>query len=265
MKADVTNGSSSDDEDIFLQGGVAKPISMYSMNLAKNPGVISSDDEDDDDDVAVVVVPQKRRRGRPTKRGRGAAQTGTARTAAAPAEPQKPRKEKTSVFEISSGEEDDAVIEVTPRDTFVDVDHQDQTAAASLAKARALLANQANEEQIAAEAEELARVESNRAERLREEERQREEAEKKREEAKAKAAANAKPIQLKVRSGTNLIKMRIRSSDPLIKMLGPFCKKFGLDASKAVMQVEGEDVGETDTVNTHDLEENMIVEVVIRS
>lgn len=265
MKADATNGNSSDDEDIFLHGGVAKPISMYSMNLAKTSGVISSDDDDDDDDVVVEVVPQKRRRGRATKRGRGAAQAGTARTSAAPAEPRKPRKEKASVFEISSGEEDgDEVVEVTPRD-FVDVDHQDVTAAESVARAHALLANQANEEHIAAEAEQLARVESDRAERLREEERQREEAEKKREEAKAKALANAKPIQFKVRSGTNLIKMRIRTSDPLIKMLGPFCKKFGLDASKAVMQIEGEDVGENDTVETHDLEENMIVEVVIRS
>lgn len=73
------------------------------------------------------------------------------------------------------------------------------------------------------------------------------------------------PVVLKVRCGPNVHKLRIRKTDRLLKMLAPFCKKFNLDVSRAEMQVDGESVGTEDTPITHDLEDMMMVDVVIRN
>lgn len=77
--------------------------------------------------------------------------------------------------------------------------------------------------------------------------------------------AKAIPVVLKVRCGPNVHKLRIRKTDRLLKMLEPFCKKFGLDVSRAEMQVDGESVGKDDTPITYDLEDMMMVDVVIRN
>lgn len=77
--------------------------------------------------------------------------------------------------------------------------------------------------------------------------------------------ANGTPIVLKVRCGEHVHKLRIRTTDRLYKMLGPFCKKFGLDASRAVMEVDGEVITPSDTPNTYDLDDLTVVDVFIRS
>lgn len=77
--------------------------------------------------------------------------------------------------------------------------------------------------------------------------------------------SDAIPVVLKVRCGSHIHKLRIRKTDRLLKMLVPFCKKFGLDAARAEMKVDGESVGKDDTPITYDLEDMMMVEVVIRN
>lgn len=72
------------------------------------------------------------------------------------------------------------------------------------------------------------------------------------------------PVVLKVRCGQHTHKLRIRKSDRLLRMLVPFCKKFGLDASCAEMQVDGEPIEKDDTPLTYDLEDFMMVDVIIR-
>ncbi|CDF37220.1 unnamed protein product [Chondrus crispus] len=276
MKNEMTceNNSSSDDEDIFMQGGIPKPISMYSSAFATAPQVTdldADDDDDDDDDIALNLdaFTKPRRRGRPSKRARTSANTTASQKQATAKNAAHGTKQKNrSVFDISSGEESDEVVVVESHNDETNMDAHDKSVAASLAQARAVLATQANEEKIAADVQRLAKEQSERVERSRCQEKQRQESERVRkqaEEARLKAAQTAAPVQLKVRSGQNQIKMRIRRSDPVLKMLGPFCKKFDLNLPNAVMQFDGEQVEESDTPDTLELEEGMLIDVITRS
>lgn len=72
------------------------------------------------------------------------------------------------------------------------------------------------------------------------------------------------PIVLKIRYKDKVKKMRIKTTTPLNRVTGPFCNSFGLDESKAVLEIDGDDVGENETPADYDLEDNNIVDLHIR-
>ena len=247
MKNEMTceNNSPSEKEDIFTQGGIPKPISMYSSAFAAAPQVTDLDNDDDDDenedDLALNLdaFTKPRRRGRLSRRARTCRNTipsqkhTTAKNAA-----HETKQKNCPVFELSTatGGESAEVVVVEPHSDETNVDAHEKSVAASLAQAHAVLATQTNEEKIAAVLRRHAKEQSGRAEHSRRrQEKQRPESgrvRKQAEKGRLKTAQNAAPVQLKVRSGhKDQVKMRIRRSDPVLlsnvnksKMLAPFCK-----------------------------------------
>ena len=165
------NNSSSDDEDIFMQYGIPKPISMYSSAFATAPQVTdldaNDDDDEDEDDIALNLdtFTKPRRRGRPSKRARTRANTTpsqnhtTAKNAA-----HGTKQKKCPVFDIYMGEEGGAKVVVESHSDETNMEAHDKSVAASLAQARAVLATQANEEKIAADVQRHAKEQSEHAE-----------------------------------------------------------------------------------------------------
>lgn len=256
---------SDDDEDIFTMGN-ARPLSIYSADFRTGNNQISSSSEDEAVQVRVAPLQAQNKRGRPAKRGRKGRAGTAARSSLQAAAPPKVKKAKVSVFDISSGDEDE-VEEVTPRSISPPRrDSMDEAAALQLANARRALEN-ANEKQIQEEAESLAYRDIMLAEIKCEEEKKRKARLAKIEEVKKKrvaALATETPIVLKVRCDDKATMVRIRRTDPVLKMLPHFCKKFGLDVGLARMLCDGEDVTNEDTPDGLDLEDKMVIDVVMR-
>ncbi len=277
--------SDDDDEDMFImRGGASAAVSIYSSA----PITMDDDNDDDDDDDVIEVFEEKKKK----KRGRRARLNDDLRpkshevvaiddeTDSNPTTtPAKP-----SVF---SSLDDDAVCVIPEDDPLVSVaDDTQYRAQLAIANARELLGNKGDEEKIERDAELYA---------------QRMAAENARRERHIKAmvamgkaravppkssspsstsgatipnanaapgatqsASGGKPITLRVRAGANSIKMKILTSDPLRKMLQPFCTRFNIELSKAVMEVDGEEIEEGDTATTYDLEDNNIIDVRVR-
>lgn len=262
--------SDDSDDDMFVSGGMSKHVSFYSRFATNDSSALDSASDDDPPPSFPVKRPDRGRgrgRGRPSKRTRGISKG----RGAAVRRPSRP----TSVFDVDADDEDgepDGVIDVDADDeipvkqyTPDTLNPTDVKAARALASAR-LVTDDADEERIAAEAEQMARQRADRLEREAE-------AEKARQRASSLAAMKAvepsqTPVQgiiLKVRLDNKRVKsMQIRKTDRLMKVLKPFCDRFDIDLAHAKLQVDGEDVEPGDTPITYDLEDNMVVEVVVR-
>ena len=227
-----------------MQGGIPKPkpISMYCSAFATAPQVAELDVDDDDNDDEDIVLSidaftEPRRRRRTSKRARTCANTtpsqndSTVKNAA-----HGTKQNNCPVFDTYMGEESGAklVVVESHRDK-TNLEAHNESAAASLCQARAVLSTRVNEGKIAAVLRRYAKEQSERGERntCRRQEKQRQDSERLRkqaEEARLKAARIAAPVQFKVRSGQkDQIKMRTRRSDRLRKRLAPFCKNFDLN------------------------------------
>lgn len=258
----LENGSDSDSEDIFTMGD-SRPVSIYSARSRIHAGDISSS-EDEALPQSSTPAPVQRKRGRPGKRGRGG-RAGSVRAPVETASPPKPKKVKTSVFDISSGDEDD-VREATPLDDMPRRDSMDEAAERQLANARRVLES-ASTNRIQAEAQIEAERDMRGLEMKREEEKRRKAEKAKDADAEIKriaALSSAKPILLKVRCADKATMVKIRRTDPILKILPHFCKKFGLDVQLARMLFDGEDVTDEDTPDRLELEDKMVIDVVLR-
>lgn len=284
--------SDEEEEDMFIQGGGATAaVSFYSAELDEDDDDKDLD-EDSDGETPVPVQP----RGPRSRLNRDLRPKSREKVIEIPDEApsEAPAVEKKSVFDNNS---DDDVIDVFDH-VEVDVEGQQahMRALALIEEANQLISTKGDERQIEMDAEEYAKRASAEAAK-RDGSRERMARMNPERSAGTKpphlphpslsggttspgsaghangngvsATAGAAdgggvPITLRVRHGDNSIKMKILTTDPLRKMLAPFCGRFNIDASKAVMEVDGEIVEEVDTAATYDLENNNLIEIRVR-
>lgn len=266
--------SSSSSEDIFTRGGIRGYVSMYSQ-LDSTSNVISSDDSDANDSDAEnepsLLARCEQQRGRAKRKRPNSDESKTKKK-----QPKKKGSERAQPFadELDSKSDDDGandgVFDVDADEeevVAVPRDDADDRVARVLAESRKAV-RMLDEEHIIAEAarEGIAAAEREEREECQRKEKEERRLEKAREEATVKKSvpATGPPIILKVRCGTFATKVRTKSSAPLLDVLPRFCQKFGLDAAKAVMQVDGEDVSKGESAIDYDLEDNMVIDVFIR-
>lgn len=280
---------SDDDDDIFIQGGGAgAAVSFYS---AKN--LVDEDDDldlDDDDDESTVVPVQPR--GPRSRLNQGLRGKKPAPVVAIPDDDDKPPDEATvtkkSVFDADADDDVDVIPEVADVNDFEgQLTHLRAMQAIESAK---MLLDKGDEQKIERDAMEYAkRVSAENAKR----ERSRDLLAREKQARAAPAhlpqppnggtfagtagqlngnktsctsgsGGGGEPITLRVRHGDNSIKVKVLTTDPLRKILPPFCTRFNIELTKAVMEVDGEEVEEADTAQTYELENNNIIDIRVR-
>lgn len=273
-----------DDDDMFIRNrGTSSMISFY----ANDPTALADEDDDEDDeplvDLPVKPVKRRRRKGHTRHAVENVIDLDADDDSAVEVEP------SNSVFRTIPNDaapvvDVDALIAVENDAVNCAALRTQQQAQHVLAIAKQHLTSSL-EDRIAAEAARDARVEAARIQAKTESERSARLQAAQVERAACQAAQNyscaaaradsssmqgesggkkGAPITLRVRCGDKSIKMKIHRTDSLRKMLPPFCKKFGLKLAKAIMEVDGEEVDETDTADTYDLEDNCLVDVRVR-
>lgn len=285
---EVSSGDDDDDDMFIRNSGASAAVSIYASEPA------AGDDDDDDDDLstaALPVVPAKRRRRR---RGRlHHARPAPAQVIDLDGDGSDDATLRPSSVFTTIRDDDVAVVDV---DSFAAVEDDAVTSAAArtqlqaqlaLASAKQHLRGAPLEERLAEEAAREAHIEAARAEASASAERREREKAAARERAAreaateaslsaaraAKAGANpaaAEPVAagpvvtLRLRCGNNSVRVKLPRADPLRKMLPPFCARFNLDMAKAIMEVDGEEVEKEDTADTHDLDDDFLVDIRVR-